>query len=86
MKNRTASSYIAPAQRRELGEDLLALLVVLVEAADLEPLAGELGGQGSRLRVGEHPPDLAARTSGSWSLPSAASRRSSGSGIDDQRK
>ena len=76
-----------PAQGRELREDLLALLVVLVETADLEPLAGELGGQRARP---SGPASMRrtwpARTSGSWSLPSAARLRSSGSGIDDQRK
>ena len=53
------------SQRRELRKDLLALLVVPVETTDLEPLAGELGGQGTRLESASMRRTWPARTSGS---------------------
>ena len=75
-------------ERGELGEDLLALLVVRVEAADVEPLAGELGGERAA-------PSRRCSIRRAWAVsdlgvvracPRPPARRSSSSGIDDQRK
>src|SRR5258708_1825724 len=43
---------------REAGEALAVDAVVLFEAAKLEPVAGELGGQPAHAVVAQHPPRL----------------------------
>ena len=72
---------------RVLGEEPLVGLGQVGQAADAEPLAGEVLGHRPRLRVGEHPPDLerrAPRARGAARRRRGPTARSSG--IDDQRK
>ena len=46
------------AQAGERGEVPLALFVEVLEVVDVQPLAGELGGQPARLGIAQHPPRL----------------------------
>ena len=75
------------AQARELGKVFLALLLERIKVIDVQPLAGELGGQPPDASVRQHAPDLLCqhlRVGEAW-RPAAAAR-SSASGCDDQRK
>ena len=54
MKNWIDSSYIAPRSLSNVGKWPLALLVELIEVVNVQPLAGELGGEPARLAVADH--------------------------------
>ena len=58
-KKRMGSSYIAwRSSLVKLGEPLAVDAVVLLEAAELQPVAGELRGQAADAVVAEHAPRL----------------------------
>jgi hypothetical protein len=86
MKKRTAPRTWPAAARCEAGEALAVDGVVLLEAAEVEPVAAELDGQAAGTVVLQHAPGLGGEHLGPVQVAGRGVREQLASGMLDQRK